>query len=156
MRDFLDVLTDIDSGEVHRHASEELAAVVAAVKETHKVGTLTLTINVKPEGDMMIVRGEIKSKIPKAATNSSMFYATDDGELRRDDPRQLPLKNVPKAPERLRVLKEKRAEEKEALDDTSMKVSVGGKEVGTFTGKQLKDAAARMGGKTDGEGGSDE
>lgn len=111
-RDFQDVLTDLDSGELHRQLTEELAIVVAACRGTRKAGTLTLKISVKPEGEKMIVGGEVTTKVPKGATMATMFFASDDGQLTRDDPRQLPLKHVPKAPENLRRLREENAERK--------------------------------------------
>jgi hypothetical protein len=98
-RDFTDVVVDLDDGKVHAQATKELGDVVRAVMETGKVGSLTVSFKIKRDRTRQVtVAVDIKSKPPQAATESTLFYATDDGELRRDDPLQQPLKHVPMKP----------------------------------------------------------
>lgn len=95
MRDSQDVLTDLDSGGVHNELSVEINRLVAAVRETRKAGTLTLQLNVKlSERDLVVVRAEVKSKIPRPATEATSFFVDDEGGLSIHNPRQLKLKDV--------------------------------------------------------------
>ena len=43
---------------------------------------------------MVVVNGKISTKIPQAPVDPTMFYADDKGTLTREDPRQIPLRNV--------------------------------------------------------------
>lgn len=97
-RDFQDVLTDIDEGRLHAQLTNQLAELVRACVATKKSGALTLTMNVKEEGNVMVVGGSVKLKLPQPAAGASVFYATEDGDLRRDNPRQPVLRNVHMSP----------------------------------------------------------
>jgi hypothetical protein len=93
-RDFQDILTDLDEGRVHSHLTEHLRRVVSAVMETGKVGALTLKVNVRRENRMAVVAAAITTKIPQPPTESTVFFTTVDGDLRREDPLQPVLKNL--------------------------------------------------------------
>ena len=94
MRDFTDVLTDLDDGKVHARATALLAELVTAVMETGKKGTLHLKLNVAKQGQMALVKADLSARKPEPAVEVSAFFTTEDGELRRDDPRQLKLREV--------------------------------------------------------------
>lgn len=78
-------------------AGEKLSALVKAVSETGKAGTLTLKIDVKPStAGAQAVRGDINLKLPKTNPAESLLFPTPEGNLLEDDPRQtkLELKKV--------------------------------------------------------------
>lgn len=101
-RDFASVLLDIGKGRLHARLSEQLAEIVAAVAETGKKGTLTLKIEVKPlpkaDQHTHVVSGASAAKVPESddASPTSVFFSDADGNLSRNDPRQLalPLREV--------------------------------------------------------------
>lgn len=104
-RQFTDVLGDLSGGSVADELTAALAEVVAGVRETRKVGSLTLAIKVRPNGeDTVMVTSEIKPKIPEPARGDTLFFTTTDGSLRRDDPQQhkLPLRDVAGTSEEVR------------------------------------------------------
>jgi hypothetical protein len=104
-RDFQDVLTDLDEGRVHEQLTALWPAVVKAVRETNKVGSLTLTLTAKLErGTMVVVVPTVATKMPAPATGPTLFYTDEEGNLTRDDPKQIPLKVV--APTPIRTPKE--------------------------------------------------
>jgi hypothetical protein len=80
--------------------SEALAQVVAAVRGTGKAGSITLTLKVAPASkgatDVLMVESQVKTKLPEADRGMTIFYATDDNLLVRNDPKQqtLPLRVV--------------------------------------------------------------
>ena len=93
-RDFAAVLLDIGGGRLHALASDQLAAVTAAVKETGKKGVVLLKVEVEPlkkaDAGVLTVTGTVVAKAPARDEDSprSVFFADDDGNLSRNDPRQ--------------------------------------------------------------------
>lgn len=71
---------------------EELDALVRAVRETGKGGTISLTIKAKPAGKnagpSFVFSDTIKSNPPKPDVSETIMYASEDGSLTRRDPRQ--------------------------------------------------------------------
>ena len=100
-RPFMDILRELRGGNVHDQLSDELQALVAAVTQEGKAGTLTLKLTVKPrgKGDGLDVATEITMKPPKETPGVSIFYPTPDNNLVRVDPRQasMELHEVPAA-----------------------------------------------------------
>lgn len=77
--------------------SQELADTLEAVNSTQKVGTVTLVLKIKPEGDgMYSIKEEIKSTQPQLPRGQSIFWGTPEGNLVTSDPAQgdLELKQV--------------------------------------------------------------
>jgi hypothetical protein len=74
--------------------------VTASVQETGKVGTVTLTMSIKPasKGSIgtLVLETKVKSKCPEAEAPASIFYADSDYNLVREDPNQIvmELRNV--------------------------------------------------------------
>jgi hypothetical protein len=97
-RDFQDILTDLDDGKVHAQLTENIMKVVRAVAETGKAGELTLNLKFKREKRMTRVIADVKTKLPQPATEATLFFQTDDGDLRREDPRQQKLRHVAPRP----------------------------------------------------------
>ena len=105
IRPFADWLRDQSRGKTHDELSEALRDLVAKVIDTGKKGSLTLVITVEPmpksDGNALIVTDEIKLKLPEFAREASLFFADDDRNLIRNDPRQLTfdsLREVPPPP----------------------------------------------------------
>lgn len=103
VRPFAAVLAEIGGGKLHTRLSAQLADLTAAVATTGKKGEITLKIRVEPlkkaDQNTLVVTGSSLAKVPEAddASPTSVFFADDSGNLRRDDPRQpqLPLAIVP-------------------------------------------------------------
>jgi hypothetical protein len=87
----LDFLREHRNGASHDELSDALQELVAAVTEEGKAGTLTLKITVKPanagQGALLVV-DEIKTAPPKTTKSGSIFFASPDNNLVREDPRQ--------------------------------------------------------------------
>lgn len=89
--DFAVTLAQLAKGKTNKQLSDELRDVVAGVAKTHKNGKLTVTIHVKPQPKIdgaVIVSAVSKATVPAFEQAAEILYATDDGELVRDDPHQ--------------------------------------------------------------------
>jgi hypothetical protein len=102
---FLTLLQTHRGAGVLADASQGLSELVAAVQNTGKPGTLTVTLRISPasRGNSAVVVGDrIVAKVPQMAAEESFWFATEDGKLLRDDPRQARLpfpRAVPEAQE---------------------------------------------------------
>jgi hypothetical protein len=98
-RAFGDLLREHRNGSTHDELSDAMRDLVAAVVEENKVGKLTLTISIKPmgRGDGLEVAADIKVAAPKSRPGVSIFFASPENSLVRQDPRQtaLELREVP-------------------------------------------------------------
>lgn len=86
-----DIMGNIRGGFALHKAGERLNELVMAVKETGKKGSVTLIIEVSPDKsdeNVVSVQPKIKSSIPDKGFTPGVFFATDQGELTREDPRQ--------------------------------------------------------------------
>ena len=85
-------------GGLHGELSEALAEIVLAVSEHRKKGTLQLQIIVEPNADGVTVTVTDKNKltVPEGERGAAIYFADDDGNLTRRDPRQqeLPLRDA--------------------------------------------------------------
>jgi hypothetical protein len=104
---FQKTLLDVNNGAAVVELSEKLAAVVAAVRATGKAGSVTLTLKVarasKNTPDVFLLSADVKARVPEPERGSTIFYATDENMLVRNDPKQqmLPLRVVDiEAPQR--------------------------------------------------------
>ena len=89
-RPFHEFLAEIDAGLLLEQLSKKMAEVVRGVTEVEKLGSLTLTLSVKPNGDgKVFVDARITQKIPEQPVDTSMFFAGADGSLSRNSPRQV-------------------------------------------------------------------
>jgi hypothetical protein len=103
VRPFALTLQEIGGGKLAARVSAQLADLTAAVVATGKKGSIVLKIEVAPvkkaTANTLMVSGASKATIPEPedAAPTSVFFATDDGTLTRDDPRQplLPLRGLP-------------------------------------------------------------
>jgi hypothetical protein len=94
VRPFAAILNDIRGGDVADQAAELMQELVAAVREHGKKGELVLKIAVEPmkgNPDALSVSGDVTSKPPRPTPVAAIFFADTDGNLLRDDPRQIAL-----------------------------------------------------------------
>lgn len=91
--DFAATLLAIGRGKIHRDLSEQLREIIKACTVTNKAGKIQLTLNFKPQKGTgaMFVSADIKAAKPKFDAEPSIFYATEDGALLRNDPNQQSL-----------------------------------------------------------------
>ncbi len=89
---FTDILSDIRNGDVIAELTEQLRDVVTRVRETGRPGSLTLTLKVKNAskgaGAALVIEDDVKVKLPTAERGTTVLFATEDGQLQRNDPRQ--------------------------------------------------------------------
>jgi hypothetical protein len=98
-RPFLDFLREQRNGVLHDELSDALQECVAAVMTEGGVSTLTLTITVKNANagaGALMVTDELKTKLPKPKIGGSIFFASPENNLIREDPKQhkLPLSEI--------------------------------------------------------------
>ncbi len=107
---FILTLQNLGRGNSVDELSEQLQEVVESVRQTGKQGSITYKVIIKPAGrnnsEQLIVRDEISSSTPKPDREESIFWATDQNHLVRENPRQqnlnlrsLESKDDSKAPE---------------------------------------------------------
>ena len=102
IRPFADWLRDQAGGTSHEELSEGLRDLVVKVTDTGKKGTLTYVVTVEPmpkvNGNALRVSDEIKLKLPEFDREVSLFFADDDRNLVRTDPRQLTFESLREVP----------------------------------------------------------
>lgn len=88
---FATVLQQVAKGTAHTKLSELLAELTAAVRDHGKGGSLSITVKVEPTkgtSENLTVSVTSTLKAPQA-TEASIFFADDGGNLTRHDPRQI-------------------------------------------------------------------
>jgi len=97
-RPITDTLRHIGGGVFIDLASDKMSELVAAVDASGKGGKLTLEVSVKKatRGGAMHITGKVTLKKPAEDALEAMLFATPEGNLVADDPRQqkLDLKSV--------------------------------------------------------------
>lgn len=99
-RTITDVLGDLGQGHFLGEAGDALQQLVNAVSETGRGGSLTLTLKLKKSARgacAITVQDDIKLTLPKQDARETMMFATPEGNLLTEDPRQskLPLQTAP-------------------------------------------------------------
>lgn len=92
-----DVLRQLAGGSAYDEANAMLAEIVDAVKDTRKVGELTIKLKISPNGDGSVkIHEDVKAKVPALSRGDTIFFVTEGGLLSRNDPRQpeLPMRVV--------------------------------------------------------------
>jgi len=88
------------------HAGEQFAELIRAIVSTDKAGSLTLKVDVKPStAGALAVKATVSIKKPKGLPPGSLLWASPEGNLLADDPRQTKLELKPVAAEPARELK---------------------------------------------------
>lgn len=92
VRPFASFLREQSGGQLHDELSSKLHELIEAIRETGKAGSISLKIDIKPiagtDGRTLTVTDTVAAKLPKTERPKSIFFATDDGNLSRTDPRQ--------------------------------------------------------------------
>lgn len=105
-RDFTDFIQDLDDGKVHHQLTLELRRLIKACCDTQKAGTLTFKVKAKPDGRTVVITSDVRTSPPQPATGSTFFFPDEVGDLRREDPKQPPLRGLEqKLPTPLKTVK---------------------------------------------------
>lgn len=80
---FISVLNDIRAGKLTKRLTDELAKVCEGVVEQGKGGTLTLKLNIKPNGDDAVtIAPTVTSTVPQPQVGDSVFFTGEEGLTR--------------------------------------------------------------------------
>lgn len=80
------------------HAGDQFSDLIKSVVSTGKAGSLTLKVDVKPStAGALAVKASVSTKKPRGLPAESLLWATPDGNLLEDDPRQSKLELKPVA-----------------------------------------------------------
>lgn len=94
-RPFIDTLRDIECGSFLEELATVQKEMVEAVMETNKAGKLTIILDYKPEGaGQVTIAADHKSKKPQFPRGKTLFFATPESNLTRQDPRQQELEGL--------------------------------------------------------------
>lgn len=88
-RPFVDFLAQ--QGRAHDELTNGLHEVIAAVKETGKAGSVTLTIKVDPDkkaDGIFRISDNVTIKAPQHDRGTRIYFADKSGNLTRSDPNQ--------------------------------------------------------------------
>lgn len=90
----------VRKGAALTELSTQLQAAVLAVRSLNQKAVLTLKLNIEPFGDgTFAITDDISTKLPTPKKGHTLFYATDDGRLVRDNPEQTEMKLITQQPE---------------------------------------------------------
>lgn len=102
VRPFTDWLREQSHGRTHDELTEALAEVAAAVRETGKKGTLTLVITIAPfdkgQSHALVVTDAVKKALPQHDRRKTVFFASDVGNLTKEDPMQPAFEGLREVP----------------------------------------------------------
>ena len=71
------------------YAGDRFSALVRAVVDTGKAGSITLKVTVRPStAGAMAVKPEVRVTMPKGLPAEALLWPTPEGNLIADDPRQ--------------------------------------------------------------------
>ena len=92
---FNDTLVQLRFGELHEDLTDALNEVVSKVDATQKAGKLVLTLSFKPgKGGQIEIADELKLTLPKVEKAHTILFATPEGNLQRQDPRQKTFEGI--------------------------------------------------------------
>lgn len=92
---FDQVLCDLSEGSTVDQLTYSLSELIAAVQETGRTGTLTLTLRAEFDGAGRVqITDKVSSKVPEHDRPSTQFFVTKAGGLSRRDPNQPEIPGV--------------------------------------------------------------
>lgn len=97
IRPFDEILRAINNGQLIDDLTDEMTAVISAIRATGKSGKISVTLSLHPRGSdntQMEVRPSIKGVAPEMERRISLFYVNRDDGLQREDPRQNHLPGI--------------------------------------------------------------
>lgn len=116
-RPFIDLIAQLNGGQHAVEATDTVNELVQGIRQTGRKGSMSIVIEMEPtkdNKDLMLIRVRVVPKIPKPAPKPAILFATDDGNLQSEDPRQMPF-------EQLKVVETVTAEVKTAPTRTELK-----------------------------------
>lgn len=87
---FTHTLGHLEYGKANDDVDLALHQCIEASKQTGKVSEVTLKLTCKPSesGFQVFITSDIKTKLPKLPKEPTIFFPTEDGDLKRNNPRQ--------------------------------------------------------------------
>ncbi|MBP6564341.1 MAG: hypothetical protein KA200_01885 [Burkholderiales bacterium] len=94
-RTFIDAIRVLRYGALSDELTKELQRLVLACADTGRKGTLTLKLSIKPgKAGQLEIGDDVSVRLPQPERSVSLLFATPEGNLQREDPRQLSLEGV--------------------------------------------------------------
>jgi hypothetical protein len=96
-RSFVDTIRDVRGGQVLEDMDAKLQELVRAVQETGASGELVLKVSVAPmkgSTEAVVVKDDIKSKLPVIKSAGTVLFPTPEGNLQRSHHRQDDLPGI--------------------------------------------------------------
>lgn len=87
-RPITDTLRLLEGGLFIDRCSDQLSELVRAVDETGKPGKLTITLALKRSGGAIEIAPNVTNKTPEPKPDSTLLWATVDGNLVMENPAQ--------------------------------------------------------------------
>lgn len=104
---FNDTLVQLRYGELHSELTDAINEVVTKVASTQKGGKITLTLAFKSgKGGQIEIADELKVVLPKEEKGSTIMFATPEGNLTRQDPRQQTFEGIRSVDQELQARKD--------------------------------------------------
>lgn len=76
-----------DNGQVIETADEQLRGVIAQVQRTGKKGSVAVTLNISPNGELGLkVSAKVTAKAPEIDFGESFYFTDRQGDLSRNAP----------------------------------------------------------------------
>jgi hypothetical protein len=101
MANFNQTLETIYAGGLAAELDEKLTEVVRAAELTGKVGSITVSLKIKAKGNsgQIEITPAVKALVPEHERGNVLMFATPEGNLQLDDPRQqkLTFKDAPES-----------------------------------------------------------
>lgn len=99
--DALELIRNIDRGNVAFELSKKLAEVVRAVSETGKRGSVSITLDIEPMPKFgsaaTAIKPKINANLPAPTLKQTVKFARPDGTLSGDDPNQSTFSEIEKS-----------------------------------------------------------
>jgi len=90
-------MRDVRGGQVMADLDAKLQELVQAVQSTGGAGVLTLKVSVSPmkgSTEAVVVKDDIKSKLPEIKSVGTVLFPTPEGNLQRNHPKQDELPGI--------------------------------------------------------------
>lgn len=84
------LISALQKGELDAEASNQLREIVAALHGTHGTpkARMTITLDFTLDGGVININGDFAVKLPKRTRARTIFWATPENNLARQDPKQ--------------------------------------------------------------------
>lgn len=91
---FASWLVEQGGGKTEAELTDGLRDLVQRVIDTGKKGSISLTVQCEPmkeDPSMIVVKDEIKLKLPEHDRKASLYWTDEQGNLLRNDPNQMSI-----------------------------------------------------------------